>query len=65
MCSYLNIYSMLPKLLQYVKKSQYNQPKPYISKKLVWSHFWIDFNKFDTKTFRIVYILTVYLLIAN
>jgi hypothetical protein len=27
------------------------------------SHFWIDFNKFHTKTFRIVYILTVYLLI--
>jgi hypothetical protein len=32
-------------------------------KKLLWSHFWIDFNKFYTKTFRIVYILTVYLLI--
>ena len=41
-------------VLQHVKKSLYNQPKPY---------FWIDFNKFYTKTFRIVYILIVYLLI--
>jgi hypothetical protein len=32
-------------------------------KTLLWNHFWIDFNKFYTKTFRIVYILTVYLLI--
>jgi hypothetical protein len=41
----------------------YNQPKPYFFKKLLWSHFWIDFNKFYIKTFRIVYILIVYLLI--
>jgi hypothetical protein len=27
---------------------------------LLWSHFWIDINKFYTKTFRIVYILIVY-----
>jgi hypothetical protein len=45
------------------KKSLYNQPKPYFFKKLLWSHFWIDFNKLYTKTFRIVYILIVYLLI--
>jgi hypothetical protein len=46
-------------------KSLYNQPKPYIcfSYFLLWSHFWIDFNKFYTKAFRIVYILIVYLLI--
>jgi hypothetical protein len=55
---------MWPKVLPHVKKkSLYNQPKPYFFKKLLWSHFWIDFNKFYTKTFRIVYILTVYLLI--
>ena len=29
----------------------------------MWSYFWIDFNKFYTKTFRIVYILIVCLLI--
>ena len=45
------------------KKSLYNQPKPYFFKKLLWSHFWIDFNKFHTKTFRIVYILIVDLLV--
>ena len=39
----------------------YNQPKPYFFKKLLQSHFWIDFNKFYTKTFRIIYILTVYM----
>ena len=44
------------------KKSLYNQPKSYFFKKLLWSHFWIDFNKFYTKTFKIVYILFVYLL---
>jgi hypothetical protein len=38
-------YSILPKVLQHVKKSLYNQPKPYFFKKLLWSHFWIDFNK--------------------
>ena len=46
-----------------VKKSLYNQPKPYFFKRLLWSHFWIDFNKCYTKTFGIVYILFVYLLI--
>jgi hypothetical protein len=56
-------YSIWPKVLQHVKISLYNQPKPYFFKKLLWSHFWIDFNKFYTKTFRIVYILIVYLLI--
>jgi hypothetical protein len=45
------------------KKSLYNQPKLYFFKKLLRNHFCIDFNKFYTKTFRIVYILTVYLLI--
>ena len=51
---------ILNKDIQYVaksiatKKSLFYQPKPY---------FWIDFNKFYSKTFRIVYILTVYLLI--
>ena len=56
-------YSILPKVLQHVKKSLYNQSKPYFFKKLLWSHFWIDFNKFYTKTFRIVYIMIAYLLI--
>jgi hypothetical protein len=46
-----------------LKKSLCNQPKPYFFKKLLWSNFWVDFNKFYTKTFRIVYILIVYLLI--
>jgi hypothetical protein len=36
------------------KKSLYNQPKPYFFKKILWSNFWIDFNKYYTKTFRIV-----------
>jgi hypothetical protein len=58
-----SLCSMWPKVLQHVKKSLYNQPKPYFFNKLLWSHFWIDFNKFYTKTFRIVYILIVYLLI--
>jgi hypothetical protein len=30
---------------------------------LLWCHFWINFNIFYTKTFGIVYILFVYLLI--
>jgi hypothetical protein len=54
---------MWPKVLQHVKKSLYNQPKPYFFQKLLWSHFWINFNQFYTKAFRIVYILIVYLLI--
>ena len=29
------IYSMWPKLLQHVKKSLYNQPKPYFFKKIL------------------------------
>ena len=57
------LYSMWPKVLAHVKKILYNQPKPYFFKKVLCSHFWIDFNKFYTKTFRIVYILIVYLLI--
>ena len=61
-CMALN-YSILPKVLQHVKKSLYNQSKPYFFKKLLWSHFCIDFNKFFTKTFRIVYIMIAYLLI--
>jgi hypothetical protein len=36
------------------KNSPYNQPKQYFFKKLLWSHFWKDFNQFYTKTFRIV-----------
>jgi hypothetical protein len=28
-------YSILPKVLQHVKKSRYNQPKPYFFKKLL------------------------------
>ena len=43
------------------KKSIYNQPKPYFFN--CECHFWIDFNKFYTKTFKIVYILFVYLFI--
>ena len=46
---------------QYVAKSIATCKKnPYI---LLLSHFWIDFNKLYTKTFRIVYMLTVYLFI--
>jgi len=56
-------YSLVPKVFAHVKKSLYNQPKPYFFKKLLWSHFWIDVNNFYTKTFGIVYILIVYLLI--
>ena len=40
---------MWPKVLPHVKKFLYNQPKPYFFKKLLWSHFWIDFNKFYTR----------------
>jgi hypothetical protein len=50
-------HSHLSKVLGNVKK------KTYFIKKLLWSHFWIDFNKFYTKTFGIIYILFVYLLI--
>jgi hypothetical protein len=51
------------KSIRKCKKSLYNQPKPYFFKKILWSHFWIDFNKFYIKTFGIVNILIVYLLI--
>jgi hypothetical protein len=43
------------------KKYIYNQPKPDFFQKLLWSHFWIDFNKFYTKIFGIVYMLFAYL----
>ena len=56
-------HSHLSKVFRNVKKSLYNQPKPYFFKKLLWSHFWININIFYTKTFGIVYILLVYLLI--
>jgi competence protein ComGC len=38
---------------------------PYIINQnhILVSHYWIDFNKFYTKTFGIVHILIVYLLI--
>jgi hypothetical protein len=39
------------------------KPKPFLFKTLLWSHFWIQLNKLHTKTFGIVYILFVYLLI--
>ena len=55
--------SHLSKVFGNVKKSLYNQPKPYFFKKLLWSHFWTDVNKCCTKTFGIVNILIVYLLI--
>jgi hypothetical protein len=58
-----NMYSHLSKVFGNVKKSLCNQPKPYFFKKLLWSHFWINFNIFYTKTFGIVCILFVYLLI--
>ena len=61
--SYMYYVAKTAKVLQHVKISLYNQPKPYFFQKLLWSHFWIDFNKFYTKTFSIVYILIVYLLI--
>ena len=35
----------------------------FFPKTLLWSHFWIELNKLHTKTFGIVYILFVYLLI--
>ena len=51
----------MSKVLGYVKKNPYNnQLKPYFFKKLLWSHFGIDFNKFYTKTFGIVDIFIVY-----
>ena len=51
----------MSKVLGYVKKNPYNnQLKPYFFKKLLLSHFWIDFNQFYTKTFGIVNIFIVY-----
>jgi hypothetical protein len=43
------MYSIWPKILLHVKKSLYNQPKPYFFQKILWGHFWIDFNKFTPK----------------
>ena len=58
------IYSMWPKVLPHVKQNPFIINQNHIFFKIILgSHFWIDFNKFHTKTFRIVYILTVYLLI--
>ena len=57
-----NKYSMWPKVLPHVKKNPYIINQNHIfSKKLLWSHFLIDFSKVYTKTFRIVYILIVYM----
>ena len=42
------------------KKSLYNQPKSCFYKKILWSHFLIDFNKFYTKTLGIVHILCLF-----
>jgi hypothetical protein len=39
-----------------VKSFGKRKKNPYFIKKLLWSHFWIDFNKFYTKTFGIIYI---------
>jgi hypothetical protein len=54
----------LSTVLGNVKKNPYiiNQNHIFF-KKLLWSHFWIDFYKCYTKTFGIVYILIGYLLI--
>ena len=48
-------------VLRNVKKNPYiiNQNHIFF-KKLLWSHFWIDFYKCYTKTFGIVYILIGY-----
>ena len=62
-CEYSAIQYVAKSIATCKKKSRYNQPKSYFFKKLLRSHFWIDFNKFYTKTFRIVYILIAYLLI--
>jgi hypothetical protein len=58
------------KIQSFVKSIGKCKKNPYIInqnhiffKKLLWSHFWIDFYKFYTKTFGIVYILIGYLLI--
>jgi hypothetical protein len=54
----------LSTVLGNVKKNPYiiNQNHIFL-KKLLWSHFWIDFYKCYTKTFGIVFILIGYLLI--
>jgi hypothetical protein len=62
-CEYSAIQYVAKSIATCKKKSLYNQPKPYFFKKILWSNFWIDFNKFYTKSFRMVYILIVYLLI--
>ena len=58
-----HMYSHLSKVFGNVKKSLYNQPKPYFFKTILWSHFWINVSIFYTKTFGIVHILCVYLFI--
>ena len=43
------------------KKSLYNQPKPYFFKKLLWCHFWIDFNNSELSIFCLfIYSLCLY-----
>ena len=61
-CEYSAIQYVAKSIATCKKKSLYNQPKPYFFKKKIEVIFG-DFNKFYTKTFRIVYILIVYLLI--
>ena len=52
---------MWPEVLPHLKKSLYNQPEPYCFQKIIVKSFLIDFNKFHTKTFRIVYMSGFYL----
>jgi hypothetical protein len=62
-CVYRHNTLRCQKYVNFSKNPYINQPKPYFFNKLLWSHFWIDFNKFYTKTFGIVNMLSVYLLI--
>jgi hypothetical protein len=48
------IYQKYWKMSKKIHIQMYNQPKPYFFLNLLWSHFWIDINKFYTKTFKIV-----------
>jgi hypothetical protein len=52
---YVKIYhiqqSSVKNIRKCKKKFLYNQPKPYLIFFLLWSHFWINFNIFYTKTF--------------
>ena len=54
---------MWPKVLQHVKNPYIINQNHIFSKKYCEVISGTIFNKFDTKAFRIVYILTVYLLI--